>query len=187
MKNIVIFASGSGTNTENVIAHFSTSNTARVVAVFCNNREAQVLDRVRKWKVPTVVFSKDDFKSDLVLARLAAFTPDLIVLAGFLLKFPSNIIQAYPKKIINIHPALLPKFGGKGMYGMHVHRAVVEHKEVETGITIHYVNENYDEGNVLFQEKVAVTAADLPEDVALKVHELEHRYLPQVIETFLNA
>jgi phosphoribosylglycinamide formyltransferase-1 len=114
------------------------------------------------------------------------YAPDLIILAGFLLKFPSCIVQAYPNKIINIHPALLPKYGGKGMYGMHVHKAVVQNNEKETGITIHYVNENYDEGNVLFQEKVALLPTDSPADVALKVLELEHRFLPQVIEQLLN-
>jgi phosphoribosylglycinamide formyltransferase-1 len=186
MKNIVIFASGSGSNAENIMAHFSASTTATVVAVFCNNGEAKVVDRAKNWNVPTVLFTKEELSSNAVLAQLQLYAPDLIILAGFLLKFPSNIIQAYPNKIINIHPALLPKYGGKGMYGMHVHKAVVQNEDKETGITIHYVNENYDEGNVIFQERVALKAKDSPEDVAMKVLELEHLFLPQVVEQLLN-
>jgi len=185
MKKIVIFASGSGTNAENIIRHFKNKKNASVVAVFSNNEKAKVLDRAQNLEVPTVVFSKQAFSSDNVVEKLNEFQPDLIVLAGFLLKFPQNIIEVYSDKIINIHPALLPKYGGKGMYGMNVHRAIVENKESETGITIHFVNENYDEGNIIFQKSILLTGLETPEVVAEKIHELEHDYFPEVIENLL--
>ena len=135
--------------------------------------------------IPTEFFSKEDFSGDKVLQKLKNIQPDLIILAGFLLKFPQNCIEAFPNKIINIHPALLPKFGGKGMYGMNVHRAVVENTESETGITIHYVNENYDEGNIIFQKSVPLLGNETPEEVAAKVYELEQKWFPEVIENIL--
>lgn len=185
MKKIVIFASGSGTNAENVIKYFATGDTGIVVAVFTNNSNAKVIERAKNLEVPTVIFSKDELNKGKVVQKVNAFRPDLIVLAGFLLKFPSEIIQDYPNKIINIHPALLPKYGGKGMYGMHIHKAVVENKEKETGITIHYVNENYDEGNIIFQKRVALSETDSAEDVAVKIHALEQEYFPVEIEKLL--
>ncbi|MEY4962974.1 MAG: hypothetical protein RLZZ323_293 [Bacteroidota bacterium] len=186
MKKIVVFASGSGTNAENIIRHFKSTGIASVVAVFTNKAEAQVIQRAEKYHVPTQVFSKNDLETGKVLQKINAIQPDLIVLAGFLLKFPESIVIAYPDKIINIHPALLPKYGGKGMYGMHVHQAVVENKEPKTGITIHYVNENYDEGNVIFQKEVAVLVTDTLEVVAAKIHQLEQDHFPAVIEKLLT-
>jgi phosphoribosylglycinamide formyltransferase-1 len=187
MKKIVIFASGSGTNAENIIKHFESREMAKVIAVFTNNPYAKVIERAHKLKVPTEIFSKTEFYESKFLQKLISYQPDLIVLAGFLLKLPEIIVQAYPNKIINIHPALLPNYGGKGMYGMNVHRAVVENNESETGITIHYVNENYDEGNIIFQKKVALSTTDTPEMVAEKIHELEQKYFPTVIEYLLAS
>ncbi len=187
MKKIVLFASGSGTNAENIILHFKKSRQANVVAVFCNNPKAKVLERVKKHHVSGVVFSKEDLKTELILQKLNDFQPDLIVLAGFLLQFPENIIQSYSNKIINIHPALLPKYGGKGMYGMNVHQSVLENKEAETGITIHYVNEHYDEGKIIFQKKVSIQDCSTAEDIAIKIHELEQKYFPEVIEKLITS
>jgi phosphoribosylglycinamide formyltransferase-1 len=185
MKRILIFASGSGTNAENIIKYFGNRTTGTVVAVFTNNSNATVLEKAKKLSVPTVIFSKEELNTGNTLQMVVEFQPDLIVLAGFLLKFPVNLIETYPNQIINIHPALLPKFGGKGMYGMHIHKAVIDNKEKETGITIHYVNENYDEGNIIFQESVALSENDTPETVASKIHALEQEHFPEVIEKLL--
>jgi phosphoribosylglycinamide formyltransferase-1 len=185
MIKIVIFASGSGTNAENIIRNFKATKTASVVAVFTNKADAQVIQRAEKYQVPSQVFTKNDLETGKVLQEINTIQPDLIVLAGFLLKFPESIVAEYPDKIINIHPALLPKYGGKGMYGMHVHRAVVENKESKTGITIHYVNENYDEGNIIFQKEVTVLISDTPEVVAAKIHQLEQDHFPAVIEKLI--
>lgn len=185
MKKIVVFASGSGTNAENIIQYFEKTTSARVVAVFCNNAQALVLDKAKKYGISSEIFSKTELNEGLVIQKLKKFDPDWIVLAGFLLKIPSNLIDAYPNRIINIHPALLPKYGGKGMFGMHIHQAVAANKEIETGITIHYVNENYDEGNIIFQQSVVLAPADDPHDVAVKIHKLEQDYFPKVIEDLL--
>jgi len=185
MKKIVIFASGSGTNAENIMQYFENKAIATVVAVFTNNPNAKVIERAKKFQVPTEIFSKEELCESKVLQKLNNFAPDLIVLAGFLLKLPKSMIESYPNTIINIHPALLPKYGGKGMYGMNVHKAIVENKEKETGITIHYVNENYDEGNVIFQKKVTILITDTPEVVAEKIHELEQKYFPGVVSDIL--
>jgi len=187
MKRILIFASGSGTNAENIIKYFSEKSTGTVVAVFSNNSKATVLDKAKNLAVPTEIFSKDELNLGKTLQKINEFQPDLIVLAGFLLKCPENLIEAYPNRIINIHPALLPKFGGKGMYGMHIHKAVVEKNEKETGITIHYVNENYDEGAIIFQQSVALSDMDTPESVAVKIHELEQEHFPVIIEKLLTS
>lgn len=186
MKKIVVFASGSGTNAENIIKHFAATKIASVVSVFTNNANAKVIDRAKNHQIPTEIFSKSDLIEGKVLQKINEIKPNLIVLAGFLLKFPQDIIASYPDQILNIHPALLPKYGGKGMYGMNVHKAVVENKEKETGITIHYVNENYDEGNIIFQKKVSLTDTDTPEDVAAKIHELEQENFPLIIENWLT-
>ncbi|RZN83824.1 MAG: phosphoribosylglycinamide formyltransferase [Winogradskyella sp.] len=187
MKRIVIFASGSGSNAENLIKFFQDSDQASVIQILSNNPHAKVLDRAKRLGVSGLSFNKIAFtKTDDVLNILKASQPDLIVLAGFLWKFPENIINSFPNKIINIHPALLPNYGGKGMYGMHVHRAIIENNEAETGITIHFVNENYDEGAIIFQAKCDVLANDTAEDVASKIHELEMEHFPKVIETLLN-
>jgi phosphoribosylglycinamide formyltransferase-1 len=186
MKKIVVFASGSGTNAENIIQYFAATALASVVAVFTNKANAKVIERAHKFQIPTQIFSQFDLETGNVLLELNNIQPDLIVLAGFLLKLPKPIVAAYPDKIINIHPALLPKYGGKGMYGMNVHRAIVENKENETGITIHYVNENYDEGNIIFQKEVAVLISDTPEMVAQKIHLLEQNHFPNEIEKLLT-
>ena len=182
MKRIVIFASGSGTNAENIIKFFNHTKTAKVTQVFSNNENAKVFDRCKKLNINCLHFKRSDFyTTDIVLNKLKK-EADYIILAGFLWKIPTTIIDAYPNKIINIHPALLPKYGGKGMYGMNVHRAVKENKETETGITIHYVNANYDEGAIIFQAKTALNATDSPETIAEKIHILEQKHFPSVIE-----
>jgi phosphoribosylglycinamide formyltransferase-1 len=186
MKKIIVFASGSGTNAENIIQYFKTKEIARVVSVFTNNPSAKVIDRAKKHQIPTEIFSKEELLERKVLQKIQQIDPDLIVLAGFLLKFPEHIIERYPHKIINIHPALLPNYGGKGMYGMHIHRAIVNNKEKETGISIHYVNEHYDEGGIIFQKNVTLTEEDTPETVAEKIHELEQKYFPEIIQTILE-
>lgn len=187
MKNIILFASGSGTNAENIILHFNNkTNIAKVVAVFSNNENAKVLERAQNLNVESFVFSREDLSAEIVLNKVQQFKPDLIVLAGFLWKFPQNIIEAYPNKIINIHPALLPKYGGKGMYGMNVHKAILENKELETGITIHYIDEHYDEGDIIFQKSVSVTDCNSPEEIANKVHLLEKEFFPQIIEKLIT-
>lgn len=187
MKRIVIFASGGGTNAENLIKFFHNRDNASVIQVLTNNPHAKVLDRCKKLKVSALSFNRTAFTgTDDVLNILKLAQPDLIVLAGFLWKFPEHIINEFPNKVINVHPALLPKFGGKGMYGMHVHEAVVNQKETETGITIHYVNEHYDEGAIIFQAKCEVLPEDSAEDVAKKIHELEMEHFPKVVEELLE-
>lgn len=187
MRKIVIFASGSGSNAEKIILHFKNSDQVVVSAVFSNKPDAKVLEKAENLGVSTVVFDKNALSDGTVLAKIDEIQPDLIVLAGFLLKFPESIIEQYPGKIINIHPALLPKYGGKGMYGMNVHRAILENGEKETGITIHYVNEHYDEGGILFQVTVSIQDCTTPEAIAAKVHELEHEHFSKVIENLLQA
>lgn len=188
MKRIVIFASGSGTNAENLIRFFQDNDNASVIQVLSNNPRAKVLERCKNLKVSALCFNRVAFsQTDDVLNILKMTNPDLIVLAGFLWKIPEKFIMAFPNKIINIHPALLPKYGGKGMYGIHVHEAVVENKEKETGITIHYVNENYDEGTVIFQAKCDVLPNDTADDVAARIHELEMEHFPKVVEKLLNG
>jgi len=186
MKRVVIFASGSGTNAENLIKFFHNRDNVSVIQVLTNNPHAKVLERAKKLNVSALSFNKMAFtQSNDVLNLLKANNPDLIVLAGFLWKFPEKILKAFPNKVINIHPALLPKYGGKGMYGMHVHEAVVNNKETETGITIHYVNENYDEGAIIFQAKCEVVPTDTSEDVAAKIHQLEMEHFPKVVDSIL--
>ena len=187
MKRIVIFASGSGTNAENLIKFFHNRDHASVIQVLTNNPHAKVLDRCKKLKVSALSFNRIAFtQTHDVLNILKSSNPDLIVLAGFLWKFPETILNEFPDKVINIHPALLPKYGGKGMYGMHVHNAVVANNEKKTGITIHYVNENYDEGAIIFQAKCDVLPTDTPEDLASKIHLLEMEYFPKVVNDLLN-
>lgn len=186
MKRIIIFASGSGTNTQNIIEYFQQNKIVKVVLVLSNKEDAKVLERANTLNIPFLSFTKADLcTSNKVLDVLKKEMPDLIVLAGFLLKFPENILQVYPNKVINIHPALLPKYGGKGMYGSFVHESVLANNEAETGITIHYVNENYDEGAIIFQKSVFLTEGDTPETVASKVHKLEYKYFPKIIERVL--
>lgn len=186
MKKIVLFASGSGTNAENIIVHFNKGSQSNVVAVFTNNPHAKVIERAKNHDVKVLVFNKEELSQGTVLNHLKDIQPDLIVLAGFLLKFPEHIVKEFLNKIINIHPALLPNYGGKGMYGMNVHKAVLENKEKETGITIHYVNEHYDEGGIIFQQSVNIEECTTPEQIAEKVHELEHEFFPLIIERLIT-
>ncbi|QXP63713.1 phosphoribosylglycinamide formyltransferase [Polaribacter sp. HaHaR_3_91] len=187
MKRIVIFASGSGTNAENIIKFFNHTKTAKVTTVLCNNEHAKVFDRCKKLDIKCLHFKKEAFFTSDEILNLLKEQADYIILAGFLWKIPTKIIDAFPNKIINIHPALLPKYGGKGMYGMNVHKAVKENKESETGITIHYVNANYDEGAIIYQAKTALNEADSPGNIAEKIHILEQRYFPRVIEDVILA
>ncbi len=184
MKKIAIFASGSGSNAENIARYFNNNENLNIKCIYSNKSDAFVLERAKKLNIPTFVFSKNDFyETDIVFDHLNHLGIDLIVLAGFLWLIPENLTQNF--MIINIHPALLPKYGGKGMYGDKVHKAVVENGEKESGITIHYVNENYDEGDIIFQAKCNVLPEDTPDDVASKVHALEYEHFPKVIENLL--
>ena len=186
-KNIAIFASGSGTNAENIIRYFQENDLIRVALVLSNRSDAYVLERAHRLQVPSEVFLKEDWVSgEQILALLHEYHIDFIVLAGFLVRVPERLLHAYPDKIINIHPALLPKYGGKGMYGDRVHEAVVAAGEKESGITIHYINEHYDEGNTIFQATCPVLSTDSPDDIAKKVHALEYEHFPQIIEQVLN-
>ena len=185
-NKIVIFASGSGTNAENIIRYFQNSEVANVVAVFSNKRTAQVLKRAHDLNVTALHFDREAFyETNDVLNVLKDINPDLIVLAGFLWLFPTKILKRFPDRVINIHPALLPKYGGKGMFGDAVHKAVIEQKEVETGITIHYVNANYDEGEIIFQATTPVTPEMTFAEVAENIHKLEYKHFPEVIENLL--
>ena len=185
-KRIVIFASGNGTNTQNLIQYFQQRKFAEVVLVLSNKKDAKVLDRCTALNIKSLHFNKEElYSSEGVLKQLKEVQTDLVVLAGFLLKFPEIILKEYPNKVINLHPALLPKYGGKGMYGHFVHEAVVANKEKRTGITIHYVNENYDEGAIIFQKSVKLSDEDTAETVAKKIHKLEYKYFPKVIKKLL--
>lgn len=186
MTRIAIFASGSGSNAQNINEYFSDNSDVSISLILANKADAYVLERAKNMNIPSFVFSNKELQSTtIVLDKLKEYEIDFIVLAGFLLKVPSSLISTFHNKIVNIHPALLPKFGGKGMYGMHVHQAVVDNKEKETGITIHYVNENYDEGQIIFQSKFNVEENDTADDVASKIHELEYKYFPEIIEEVL--
>ena len=187
-KHIAIFASGSGSIAENIIRYFSNSSNVEVSLLICNKHNAYVLERVKKFDIETQIITREDFqKSEYVLSILKNKHIDFIVLAGFLLQIPLYIIESYPKSIINIHPALLPRFGGKGMYGNNVHRAVIDAGETQTGITIHYINEHYDEGEYISQHTCPVFPDDTPETVATRVHELEYKYYPQTIDLLLSS
>ena len=183
MKNIAIFASGTGTNAENIVKYFSKNEKIHVAVVLSNRVNAGVHERVRRLGVPSVALPREEFiMGEPVLEVLRRYQVDFIVLAGFMCLISEPILRAYPQRILNIHPALLPKFGGKGMYGHHVHEAVVAAGEKESGITIHYINEHYDEGQILFQATCPLTEEDTPDTVAAKVHALEYAYYPKVIE-----
>ena len=182
---ITILASGSGTNAEAIMKHFQLHEQIDVVSLYANKSEAYALERAKKYDVPTRVFSKGQWNDGTVLSWLKNDQTTHLVLAGFLWLVPLHTIEHFKNKIINIHPALLPKFGGKGMYGSKVHEAVKAAKENETGITIHVVNENYDEGKTLFQTKCEITEDDTVESIAEKIHQLEHKYFPKVIENWI--
>ena len=188
MTNIAIFASGNGSNAENIAEYFSNNETIKVKLIVSNRLNAFVHERAKRLNIPSVTFNKEDFSAVWgVLEKLREYDINFIVLAGFLLKVPQEIINAFPYCIVNIHPALLPKYGGKGMYGDNVHLAVKNGGDKKSGITIHYINENYDEGDIIFQTTCDVKPEDLPETIAKNVHELEYEYYPKVIESIINS
>jgi phosphoribosylglycinamide formyltransferase-1 len=187
MRNIAIFASGSGTNAENIIKYFSTKNTAKVRLVLSNKSQALVMKRAEALDVPAVFFDRNDFYlTGTVSSYLDSYKIDFIVLAGFLWLVPEDIIRKYKGRIVNIHPALLPAYGGKGMYGAAVHSAVISNREPESGITIHYVNDKYDDGDIIFQARCKVDPDDTPDTLASKVHALEYRHFPVVVEELVG-
>jgi phosphoribosylglycinamide formyltransferase-1 len=185
MKHIAILASGSGTNAENIIKYFKNRDGFRIVLLMSNRKDAYALTRAENHNVPARVFDRDDlYSSGNVLKTLEEFSVDLVILAGFLWLIPDDIIRAFPKRILNIHPALLPSYGGKGMYGSRVHEAVIANREKRSGITIHIVNEEYDAGNIIFQADCPVMESDTPESLAKRIHELEYRHYPEVIRDY---
>ncbi len=187
MKNIVIFASGSGTNAQNICEQFANHPNIKVAALFCNNPDAKVIERMKPFDVPVHVFNRATFKNEAEFnALLNPYNPSLIVLAGFLWLIPEYLVKQYPNKIINIHPALLPKYGGKGMYGHHVHEAVLAAKETEHGITIHFVNEKYDDGAIIFQAKFDVKPTFTLNDIQAYISALEMRHFPEAIRRVLG-
>jgi len=186
MINLAVFASGSGSNAENLALYFKRHPKIRLSLLLSNRPDAFVLQRAKRLNIPALTFNKEDFyHSDKILEALSDYKIDRLVLAGFLWLIPDNLLKAFPQRIINIHPALLPHYGGKGMYGHHVHEAVVANGEKETGITIHLVDAEYDHGKILFQASCSVLPDDTPETVAAKVHELEYQYFPKAVEEWI--
>jgi phosphoribosylglycinamide formyltransferase-1 len=187
LKNIAIFASGTGSNAQKIIDHFRNSDKARVTLIVCNKAGAGVLNIAERETIPSILIDKEQFfHSDHYIKQLQQAHIDMVVLAGFLWKIPANLVQAFPDRIVNIHPALLPKYGGKGMYGHFVHEAVIKAGEKESGITIHYVNEKYDDGAPILQERCNITPEDTPESLAAKVLVLEHQWYPVIVERLLT-
>jgi phosphoribosylglycinamide formyltransferase-1 len=187
VKNLALFASGAGSNAQRIIDHFRNSTLARVVLIVCNKPGAGVLRIAEKEQLPILMIEKERFfRGDAYLPELEKSNADFLILAGFLWKIPQALINTYPRRIINIHPALLPKYGGKGMYGQYVHEAVIQAGEVQSGITIHYVDEHYDHGDVIFQIACPLLDGDTPETLSARIHELEHLYYPQVIEDLVK-
>jgi phosphoribosylglycinamide formyltransferase 1 len=186
-KRIAIFASGSGSNAQKIMEHFKRSAEAEVVLVLTNNPQAYVLQRADNFEVPSHVFTRKEFyDGDDVIRLLKNLQVDLIVLAGFLWLVPASLLKAFPNRIINLHPALLPKYGGKGMYGDNVHKAVLANKEEESGITIHFVNEVYDEGEIIHQSRFKIEPGDTLEMIKFKGQQLEHQHFPRVVENLLK-
>ena len=185
MKRVVIFASGSGSNAENIYNYFKGNSQFKTDLIATNNPQAGVIERAKRLNIPFKIFKKSQLIDGEILLWPELEQADLIILAGFLLKIPADFVSKFHHKIINIHPALLPKYGGKGMYGDRVHRAVVAHKELESGITIHYVNENYDEGGIIFQKSFKLDKNETPESLAQRIHQLEYKYFPKVIDKLL--
>jgi len=186
-KRIAIFASGSGSNAQKIMEHFKRSSEAEVVLILTNNPQAYVLQRADNFEVPSHIFTRDEFyKSDDVIKLLKNLQVDLIVLAGFLWLVPVSLLKAFPNKIINLHPALLPKYGGAGMYGDHVHKAVLANHEEESGITIHFVDENFDEGEIIHQSRFKIEPGDNLEMIKFKGQQLEHQHFPRVVENLLK-
>ena len=188
MTNIAIFVSGSGTNCENIIRHFTDSKNVKIALVLSNRSDAYALVRAEKYNIPTVILPKTDFyKEDQLLGLMQTYAIDFIVLAGFLLMIPDFLIHAYNRRMVNLHPALLPKFGGKGMYGHHVHEAVKAAGETETGMTVHWVSSICDGGEIIAQYRTPINPEDTPDDIAAKEHILEQKYFPTVIEQILQS
>jgi phosphoribosylglycinamide formyltransferase 1 len=188
MHRLAIFASGSGTNAENIIRYFQNKPQIKVSCICTNRADAYVAERVRPYNIPVLVFSRQDFyETEKILDYLKENKIDWIILAGFLWLIPANLIDRYPSRIINIHPALLPKYGGKGMYGASVHKAVIENQEKQSGITIHYVNKEYDKGNIIFQASCDIDPADTPDTLASRVHALEYEHFPRMIEEVIEG
>lgn len=188
MKNIAIMASGSGTNAEQIIRFFRTDKEIRVNLVLSNREDAYVLERAKKYEIDSVVFNRKEFyETDEILNLLSLRHIDFIVLAGFLWLVPESLIEAFRGRIVNIHPALLPAYGGKGMYGKYVHEAVIANGEKESGITIHMVNEKYDDGDIVFQARCSLAPDETSDSLAAKVHVLEHEYYPKVVERLIKG
>ena len=186
-KRIAIFASGSGSNAQKIMEHFKRNSEAEVVLILTNNPQAYVLQRADNFEIPSHIFTREElYQSDAVIKLLKNLQVDLIVLAGFLWLVPESLLKAFPNKIINLHPALLPKYGGKGMYGDHVHKAVLAAHEEESGITIHFVNEKFDEGEILHQSRFKIEPGDTLEVIKFKGQQLEHQHFPRVIESLLR-
>lgn len=186
-KRIAIFASGSGSNAQKIMEHFKRNSEAEVVLILTNNPQAYVLQRADNFEIPSHIFTREEFyQTDNIIKLLKNLQVDLIVLAGFLWLVPENLLKAFPNKIINLHPALLPKYGGKGMYGDHVHKAVLAAREEESGITIHFVNEKFDEGEILHQSRFKIEPGDTLEVIKFKGQQLEHQHFPRVIESLLR-
>lgn len=183
---LVLFASGGGSNAVKIIDHFTNHSNIEVISIFCNNPSAGILAKAKDLKIDTKLFTREEYKNGGVLKALQELDTDFIALAGFLWLVPSEIVKAFDGKILNIHPALLPNYGGKGMYGMNVHTAVFENKDKESGITIHEVNERYDEGEYVFQAKVDVSSCKSPQEIASEVLAIEHQNFPRVIEEFIQ-
>jgi phosphoribosylglycinamide formyltransferase-1 len=187
MKRLSIFVSGNGTNLQRIAEYFLEDFEVKIKNVVCNNPKAYAIERAKKLGIPVRMITKQDFNSEAFTQELKSLGIDLIVLAGFLWKLPESLVKAFPKKIVNIHPALLPKYGGKGFYGEHVHEAVVAAKEPYSGITVHYVNELYDSGEIILQARVSLDEKETPDSLAAKIHQLEQAYFPVAIEQVLNA
>jgi phosphoribosylglycinamide formyltransferase-1 len=185
MKKLSIFVSGNGTNLQRIAEYFADNNDVEIANVVCNNPKAYSIERAKNLGIPLRMITREVFKSEAFVKELQDLGIDLIVLAGFLWKLPENLVKAFPKKIVNIHPALLPKYGGKGFYGEHVHEAVVAAKEAQSGITVHYVNELYDRGEIILQARVSLDENETPDSLAAKIHQLEQAYFPVAIEQVL--
>ena len=182
-KKLAIFASGSGSNAENICNYFAESSDIEVVLICTNKRDAFIVKRAKKLNIPVYLFTKYELNNFVDLhKKLQSIGVDIVILAGFLLKLPDIMVDSYPNLIINIHPSLLPKYGGKGMYGNNIHKAVIENKETESGISIHFVNQNYDEGKIILQKKCSISANESVETLIHKIHKLEHNYFPVAIE-----
>jgi phosphoribosylglycinamide formyltransferase-1 len=186
LKRLTILASGSGSNAENIVNYFKDNNDIKVIQVLTNNKNAKVIDRCKRLTIKCLLFNRDDFYHSNTILNLLKETSDYIILAGFLWKIPVNIIKEFDKRILNIHPALLPKYGGKGMYGKHIHLKVLKNKETKTGISIHYVNENYDEGAIIFQKEVSLSDKETLASIQEKIHQLEMANFPKIIEKVIK-